>query len=115
MDAKDQQTLLLACLQENWYQARHHKLQRERVTAIVASTTGLVMGLFGFSSSWRHPSGEHLAVPFFMVILGAWGYLAPWKHHERSRMNVQRIRALRKRLSALSGITVAVAIQLQMR
>ena len=104
MDAKDQQTLLLACLKENCDQARHHEVQRERVTAIVASTTGLIMGLFGFSQSWSHPSGVHLAVPFFMVILGGWGYLAAWKHHERSRMHVQRIRAVRKRLSALSGI-----------
>jgi hypothetical protein len=104
MDAKDQQTLLLAYLKENCDQARHHEVQRERVTAIVASTTGLIMGLFGFSSSWSHPSSVHLAIPFFLIILGAWGYLAAWKHHERSRMHVQRIRALRKRLSALSGI-----------
>ncbi len=104
MDPKDQQTLLLAYLKENCDQARHHEVQRERVTAIVASTTGLVMGLFGFSSSWSHPSSVHLAVPFFMVILGAWGYLAAWKHHERSRMHVQRIRAIRKQLSALSGV-----------
>jgi hypothetical protein len=104
MEAKDQQTLLLAYLKENCDQARHHEIQRERVTAIVASTTGLVMGLFGFSSSWRQPSAIHLAVPFFMILLGTWGYLAAWKHHERSRMHVQRIRVLRKQLSALSGI-----------
>jgi len=104
MDAKDQQTLLLAYLKENCDQARHHEVQRERVTAIVASTTGLIMGLFGFSSSWDHPTHVHLAIPFFLIVLGAWGYLAAWKHHERSRMHVQRIRACRKQLQALSGI-----------
>ncbi len=79
MDPKDQQTLLLAYLKENCDQARHHEIQRERVTAIVASTTGL-------------------------IILGTWGYLAAWKHHERSRLHVQRIRECRKQLQVLSGV-----------
>jgi 4-amino-4-deoxy-L-arabinose transferase-like glycosyltransferase len=104
MDAKDQQTLILAVYKENCDQARHHEVQRERVTTIVAQTTGFILGLCGFATAWSTPKYIHLAIPAFIVLLGFWGFVAAWKHNERSKLHVQRVRQCRKRLSVLSGI-----------
>lgn len=107
MDPKDQQTLLLALYKENSDQARHHEVQRERVTAIVAQTSGFIVGLFGFATSWATPTRAHLVIPIFLIVLGIWGYLAAWKHYERSRLHVQRVRQCRKKLSELSGLDLS--------
>ncbi len=104
MEARDQQTLLLAIYKENCDHARHHEIQRERVTTIVAQTTGFILGLFGFANAWATPQSIHLAIPAFLVLLGLWGFAAAWKHNERSKLHVQRIRHCRARLSALSGV-----------
>ena len=107
MDAKDQQTLLLAMYKENCDQARHHELLRERVTTLLATTTALILGLFGFSSSWTNPVAAHLAIPVFLVVLGLWGFLASWKHNERSKLHVQRVRKIREQLTQICGIDLA--------
>jgi hypothetical protein len=104
MEPKDQQTTILAVYKENCDQARHHEIQRERVTTIVAQTTGFILGLFGFANAWATPKYIHLAIPAFIVLLGVWGFVAAWKHNERSKLHVQRVRQCRKRLSDLSGI-----------
>jgi hypothetical protein len=108
MDPKDQQTLILAVYKENCDQARHHEVQRERVTAIVATTTGLLLGLFGFSqNAWSEPKPIHLVIPVFLILLGLWGFAASWKHNERSSLHRQRIRQCRRQLEELSGIDLA--------
>jgi hypothetical protein len=106
MEPTDQQTLILAIYKENCDQARHHEIQRERVTTIVAQTTGFILGLFGFASAWSNPKYIHLAIPAFLILLGLWGFVASWKHNERSRLHVQRVRQCRARLSALSGVNL---------
>ena len=104
MEPRDQQTLLLAIYGENCDQARHHEVLRERVTTIVAQTTGVVLGLFGFGTAWEKPTHIHLVIPALIVLLGLWGFAASWKHNERSKLHVQRVRQCRKRLSVLSGV-----------
>ena len=107
MEAKDQQTLLLAIYKENCDQARHHEVQRERVTAIVGQTAGLVLGLFGFGQAWSDPKPIHLVIPLFLILLGLWGFAASWKHNERSSLHRDRVRQCRKHLAELSGINLA--------
>lgn len=103
-----QQTLLLAIYKENCDQARHHEIQRERVTSIVGQTAGLVLGLFGFgASSWDHPKTIHLIIPFFLILLGSWGFAASWKHNERSALHRDRIHQYRNQLSLLTGLNLA--------
>lgn len=82
-------------------------MQRDKVTAIVAQTAGIILTLFGFVKSWDQPNWIHLAIPAFLIILGVWGFLASWKHYERSRLSVQRLRQCRKRLESLSGIELS--------
>lgn len=107
MEPRDQQTLVLAVYKENCDQARHHEVQRERVTTIVAQTTGFILGLFGFAKAWDTPEYVHLTIPFFIIVLGLWGFVASWKHNERAKLHVQRVRQCRKRLANLSGVDLA--------
>lgn len=105
MESKDQQTLLLAVYKENCDHARHHEVQRERVTAIVGQTAGVIIGLFGFSKfSASDIHSVHLIVPVFLILLGAWGFAAAWKHNKRSSLHRERVRQCRKELARLSGI-----------
>ena len=107
MQPEDQQTLLIAVYKENCDQARHHEVQRERVTAIVGQTTGLILGLFGFSTAaWNNPKPIHLVIPLFLILLGLWGFAASWKHNERSDFHRERIRHYRKALAGLSGVNL---------
>jgi hypothetical protein len=108
MEPKDQQTLVLAVYKENCDQARHREVQRERVTAIVATTTGLLLGLFGFGhDAWSKPERIHLVIPVFLILLGLWGFAASWKHNERSSLHRQRIRQCRTQLEKLSAVNLA--------
>jgi hypothetical protein len=106
MEPKDQLTLLLALYKENCDQSRHHEVQRERVTSIVAQTTGIIVGLFGFATSWANPSPVRLVIPAFLILLGLWGYFGAWRHYG-SRFHVQRVRQCRSALKGLSGIDLS--------
>jgi hypothetical protein len=72
----------------------------------VGQTTGLILGLFGFSTAWNHPKPVHLVIPLFLILLGLWGFAAAWKHNERSDLHRERIRHYRKALAGLSGVNL---------
>jgi len=105
MDPKDQQTLLIAVYKENADQARHHEQQREKITSIIAQTTGVVLGLLSISKAGQlqsHPLYAFIAL--FLVALALVGFMVCWKHNERAELHRERIGQTRKRLSGLSGL-----------
>lgn len=107
MEPKDKQTLILAIYKENCDQARHHEIQRERVTAIVASTTGVMLGLLGLGKGGELITPSlMLLMSIFIVLLGLWGFAGSWKHNERAALHRERIGQCRIQLENLSGINL---------
>jgi hypothetical protein len=94
--------LLLARYTENCEQARHHEAMRERTTSMVAQTTGVILGLFGFKEgSWHNnPVGQLLAV--FVIILGAWGIFSVCISESRIRRHRERITEIKLELDSKS-------------
>jgi len=97
-DLGSRQAILLARYKENCEQARHHEALRERTTSMVASTTGVMLGLLGFKEgTWGgNPIGILLAV--FIVLLGAWGLYSVALSESRIRRHRERIDGIRKEL-----------------
>jgi hypothetical protein len=93
--ANPNQTVLLARYTENCEQARHHEALRERTTSMVASTTGVMLGLLGFKEgTWKgNPIGLLIAV--FIVVLGVWGLISVGLSEARIRRHRDRINEIR--------------------
>ena len=105
--AKDRLTLLLAIYKENADQARHHEVQRERVTALVGQASGVVLGLLGGKAALGLGSPNiPLVAALFLMVLGLWGYFASSRHYERSRLHVQRLREVRLKLEVLTLVAL---------
>ena len=92
------QPVLLARYKENCDQARHHETLRERTTAMVAQTSGVMLGLVGFKEGqWKdNPAGHLIAV--FIVVLGAWGVFSSLMFESRARRHRSRIDSIRVEL-----------------
>lgn len=97
-------TVLLSVYTENSELARHHDNQRERITGIVAQTSGVLLGLLTISSFQTVFGLSFLLVGCFITIFGFLGFAFSWKHNERARLHRHRVRTLRKEMSKISGI-----------
>ena len=92
------QAVLLARYKENCDQARHHEVLRERTTAMVAQTSGVMLGLVGFKEGqWKdNPVGQLIAA--FIIVLGAWGVFSSVMFEMRARRHRKRIASIRAQL-----------------
>ncbi len=105
--AADAQAILLALHHENSTQARHHEQQRQWTAAIVALTAAIVLGLGPLSAG--QPLHQRYGLLLHAVLLlaaGAFGFFASLHHHERSRLHVQRVHALRRRISQILPVDI---------
>lgn len=98
-----QQQVLLARYKENADQARHHETLRERSTAMVAATTGVMLGLLGFKDGTIHHSEAAAVVGLFTILLGAWGMFSALVFESRARRHRNRI----DRFLASLGVTIS--------
>src|SRR5262245_19001320 len=96
------QEILLARYKENCDQARHHESLRERTTAMVAQTSGVMLGLVGFrDGQWKgNPAGQLIAA--FIIVLGAWGVFSSIMFETRARRHRKRIASIRAQLESNS-------------
>lgn len=94
------QTVLLARYKENCDQARHHEELRERTTAMVAQTSGVMLGLVGLrEGQWKdNPASQLIAA--FIVVLGAWGVFSSIMFEIRARRHRRRIASIRAQLES---------------
>ena len=96
------QEILLARHKENCDQARHHENLRERTTAMVAQTSGVMLGLVGFKAGeWKDNPVGHL-IAAFIVVLGAWGVFSSIMFETRARRHRKRIASIRAQLEPSS-------------
>jgi hypothetical protein len=98
--ATDAQDILLALHHENSTQARHHEQQRHVTVAIVALTAAVILGCL----TWVVDRPLYRNYPLllhavFLLAAGTYGFLVSLHHHERSRLHVQRVHAVRRRIS----------------
>ena len=99
-----QQAILLARYKENSDQARHHEVLRERSTAMVASTTGIMLGLLGFKEGTVQHSSAAAIVALFIIVLGAWGIFSSLVFEARARRHRTRI----DRFLIALGVTISM-------
>jgi hypothetical protein len=93
------QAVLLTLYRENSAQARHHDRQRHAITAMVALVAALALGLVGPDTRWLCAA--------LLVGAGGFGFLASLHHHERARLHVERVHAVRRELSRLFEVDIA--------
>ena len=91
------QTVLLSRYQENCAEARHVTTLLERTTAMVAQTSGVLLGLMGFSKD-RMPSDSPpgRVIPAFFILLGTWGVASTLIFESRAEEHRRRILELIK-------------------
>jgi hypothetical protein len=92
------QAVLLARYKENADQARHHETLRERSTAVVAQTTGVLLGLMGFKEGSLSSSHVVPLISSFIVLLGLWGLVSSIIFNSRARRHRRRIDKIRAKL-----------------
>ena len=92
--AADQDSLkvLLAFYEENARQARYHGMQRQAVaaTVLIAAVLGLLVVAVDGA-----PAG---LAGVLLCAAGVYGFLACLHHHERGRLHVERLHAVREAL-----------------
>jgi hypothetical protein len=92
--SEDSLRVLLAFYEENARQARYHGMQRQAVTATVLLGAALVLVLAG-------EAGTIISSRLSGILLcgaGVYGFLASLHHHERGRLHVERLHAVREAL-----------------
>jgi hypothetical protein len=92
---------LLARYKENCDQARQHESLRERTTATIATTIGVLLGFLGLKQSAVLPSGPLAPViAAFIILLGLFGIFASWLFDNRARMHRDTIAIILEMLNA---------------
>ncbi|HYC91307.1 MAG TPA: hypothetical protein VEO54_18950 [Thermoanaerobaculia bacterium] len=86
-----EEEILLTRYKENCDQARHHETLRERTTVMVATTTGVLLGLAAFKDGDLRPGTATNLVASFIVLLGLFGIFASWMFDGRAREHRRRL------------------------
>ena len=90
--SEDSLRVLLAFYEENARQARYHGMQRQAVTATVFLGAALVLAVAG------NAGVSSLLAGVLLGAAGVYGFLACLHHHERARLHVERLHAVRQAL-----------------
>lgn len=94
---------------EHASQARQHEDQRERMTNIILSIAGVLIGLITFSelSIWSVPAS------ISVIIIGFYGFLFAGKHYERFKFHTSIMKAIRDEIDRIALDKNAVQSTLQ--
>jgi|GEM_PF-6979420 len=80
--------ILLAQYKENCDQARQHENLRERTTAMIAATVGVLLGFLGLKECTTLPAGPLISlIATFIILLGVFGIFASWLFNNRAHMH----------------------------
>ena len=91
-------SLLETYYNEHAAQARQHEDQREKMTNVVLSVAGVLIGLITFSnlSRWSLPAAGAV------VLLGVFGFFASGKHYERFKFHTAIMATIRTEIDRLA-------------
>lgn len=101
--ASKNRDILLARYRENADQARHHEVLRDRSTAMVAQTSGVLLGLLGLKEGSIAENPAYRLVGVLIMVLGAWGIYSSLVFESRARRHRKRIREILVRLEEPVG------------
>jgi len=103
-DARD---ILLALHHENSTQARYYGEQRQSVSNAVVLVAAVILGFLAFRHSGQlYGSYGLLLHALFLIVVGGYGFVTCLRHHERSRLHVQRVHAIRREISRLFPVDI---------
>ena len=94
----DKSDILWGMYQENTTQGRHHESQRETVTNLIITITGVLLALIALDDKLNQAD---LPLAIFVTLLGLWGAVFSLKHYERYLLHMSRARQYRNALDAL--------------
>jgi hypothetical protein len=89
--------ILLAFYEENARQARYHGTRRQSVASLVGLATALLLAASLLANPMRIYA---LLAGGFIIALSLYGFMASLHHHERSRLHVERLHAVREAMWA---------------
>lgn len=94
---EDAREILLTLYRENSAQARHYEQQRQAIAAAAALVAAVVLGLLATREA---PLGGLALLPaLLLVAVGATSFVASLTRHERARLHVERVHAVRREVS----------------
>jgi ABC-type nickel/cobalt efflux system permease component RcnA len=96
---EDAREILLTLYRENSGQARHYEQQRQAIAAASALVAAVVLG---FLATREAPIAEgwlSLLCALLLIAVGGTGFVASLTRHERARLHVERVHAVRREIS----------------
>jgi ABC-type nickel/cobalt efflux system permease component RcnA len=96
---EDAREILLTLYRENSGQARHYEEQRQAIAAAGTLVAAVVLGLLATREAPLAPAWLALLPAFLLIGVGATGFVASLTRHERARLHVERVHAVRRELS----------------
>jgi ABC-type nickel/cobalt efflux system permease component RcnA len=96
---EDAREILLTLYRENSGQARHYEQQRQAIAAAGSLVAGIVLGLLATRSMPLAYDWLALLAALLLVGVGATGFVASLTRHERARLHVERVHAVRREIS----------------
>jgi hypothetical protein len=94
---EDAREILLTLYRENSGQARHYEQQRQAIAAGGCLVAAIVLGLLATREAPL--AGLALLPALLLVGVGATGFVASLTRHERARLHVERVHAVRREIS----------------
>ena len=94
---EDAREILLTLYRENSGQARHYEQQRQAIASAGCLAAAIVLGLLATREA---PLAGLALLPALLLIgVGATGFVASLTRHERARLHVERVHAVRREIS----------------
>jgi hypothetical protein len=96
---EDAREILLTLYHENSGQARHYEQQRQAIAAAAALVAAVVLGLLATRETPLRHDWLALLPALLLVAVGATSFVASLTRHERARLHVERVHAVRREIS----------------
>ena len=96
---EDSREILLTLYRENSGQARHYEQQRQAIAAAGSLVAAIVLGLLATRGAPAGSSGFVLLPALLLLGVGVTGFVASLTRHERARLHVERVHAVRREIS----------------
>lgn len=96
---EDAREILLTLYRENSGQARHYEQQRQALASAGALVAAVVLGLLAARPAAPVADWVGVLAAALLIGVGATGFVASLTRHERARLHVERVHAVRREIS----------------